>query len=159
VPLVAASAQAIPWPSASFDAVVADSLLEHLADPRAALRECARVLRPGGRLILWSPNRLSLLADPHVGLWGLGWLPRRWASAYVRSRRGCSWPINLLSPQQAYRLALACGFTHVQSEAPDLTPPEIAASPHSEAWPLRLYGLARRLAPTRAVLRRFGPLW
>ena len=76
VPLVAASADRLPYPDASFDAVVADSVLEHLDDPAAAVREWARVLRPGGTLLVWSPNRYALTVDPHVRLWGLGWLPR-----------------------------------------------------------------------------------
>ncbi len=77
VPLLAASAERLPWADGRFEAVVADSVLEHLDDPARALREWARVLRPGGRLIVWSPNRYTLTTDPHVGLWGLGWLPRR----------------------------------------------------------------------------------
>lgn len=46
---------AIPVPDASFDAVMCTEVLEHVPDPIAALRELARVLRPGGTMILTSP--------------------------------------------------------------------------------------------------------
>jgi SAM-dependent methyltransferase len=38
----------LPFASAAFDVVVAASVLEYVAEPAAVLRECARVLRPGG---------------------------------------------------------------------------------------------------------------
>src|ERR1700681_3393851 len=41
----------------SFDAVIACHMIEHLANPIEALRECERVLRPGGRLVLIVPDR------------------------------------------------------------------------------------------------------
>ena len=56
VPVAAADMRALPFPDATFDAVVcADNSLPHLltaADVRAALAEMRRVLRTGGRLIL-----------------------------------------------------------------------------------------------------------
>ena len=46
----------LPFDDAAFDVVVSDSQLEHRFDHEHALDEMARVLRPGGRLILLLPN-------------------------------------------------------------------------------------------------------
>lgn len=48
--------QPLPFAAASFDAVVSDSQIEHRVDYARYLDECARVLRPGGRLVLCVPN-------------------------------------------------------------------------------------------------------
>jgi demethylmenaquinone methyltransferase / 2-methoxy-6-polyprenyl-1,4-benzoquinol methylase len=45
-----ADAQALPYRKASFDAVTISFGIRNVADPQRALRECARVLRPGGKL-------------------------------------------------------------------------------------------------------------
>ena len=46
----------LPFATASFDAVVAASVLEYVGSPAAVLRECARVLRPGGVLLCTVPD-------------------------------------------------------------------------------------------------------
>jgi 2-polyprenyl-3-methyl-5-hydroxy-6-metoxy-1,4-benzoquinol methylase len=51
---------ALPWPDARFDAVLSIEGLEHLESPWTFLREVRRVLRPGGLLLLTTPNTLSL---------------------------------------------------------------------------------------------------
>jgi ubiquinone/menaquinone biosynthesis C-methylase UbiE len=46
------TAEELPFPEGSFDLVVSTTSFDHWADQQAGLRECARVLTPGGRLVL-----------------------------------------------------------------------------------------------------------
>jgi ubiquinone/menaquinone biosynthesis C-methylase UbiE len=50
--VLSASLPALPFTDGAFDAVTANFVVNHVADPRAAVRELARVTRPGGRLSL-----------------------------------------------------------------------------------------------------------
>lgn len=54
------SIEDVAYPSGTFDAVVASHLIEHLPDPAGFLRECRRVLKEGGSLVLTTPNASSL---------------------------------------------------------------------------------------------------
>lgn len=56
---LASDAQHLPFPDATFEAVVSCETIEHLPDWRAGLAELARVLRPGGRLYLTFPSYLN----------------------------------------------------------------------------------------------------
>lgn len=60
--MVGADAMKLPFLGGSFDALVAMDMLEHLPDDKTALKEFARVLKPGGRVFATVP------AYPH--LWG-----------------------------------------------------------------------------------------
>jgi SAM-dependent methyltransferase len=61
---VIASLDALPLPDASFDAVVCTQVLEHVADPGAALAELHRVLHPDGRIWLTVPLTWPLHEEP-----------------------------------------------------------------------------------------------
>ncbi len=55
----------LPFRSASFDLVLMLEVIEHLADIPDAMREIARVLRPGGIAIITTPNRLNVASRLH----------------------------------------------------------------------------------------------
>ncbi len=56
--LLRGDAARLPFPDRAFDRVVIASVLEFVPDPARCLRECRRVLAPGGRLLLLTPRRL-----------------------------------------------------------------------------------------------------
>jgi ubiquinone/menaquinone biosynthesis C-methylase UbiE len=62
--LAIADAAALPFADNSFDAVVSSSSLHHWQDPSRALAECARVVRPGGRLVITDWRRDALTFWP-----------------------------------------------------------------------------------------------
>ncbi|MEZ4860831.1 MAG: class I SAM-dependent methyltransferase [Caldilineaceae bacterium] len=53
-----AACEALPYPANHFDLVLSHEVLEHVQDDAAAAAEMVRVLRPGGRAIIFAPNRL-----------------------------------------------------------------------------------------------------
>jgi ubiquinone/menaquinone biosynthesis C-methylase UbiE len=59
--LQVANAEALPFADASFDVVYGHGVIQYTADPTALLRECHRVLRPGGQAIFMVYNRISWL--------------------------------------------------------------------------------------------------
>jgi ubiquinone/menaquinone biosynthesis C-methylase UbiE len=60
-----ANGQALPFVDRAFDWVFSHSVIEHVADAQTYLRECARVLRPGGRMYLSTSPHLSF-AGAHL---------------------------------------------------------------------------------------------
>ena len=92
VRLVAASVQALPFPSASFDIILSLDVVCNLWDDEAALREFRRVIRPNGRLFLQLPaygwlwtghdvavghKRRYTAAEVRRKLTATGWVPQR----------------------------------------------------------------------------------
>ena len=60
-----APGQPLPFADEEFDTVISMEVIEHAADERALLREYARVLTPGGKLLLTTPHRgLLTFLDP-----------------------------------------------------------------------------------------------
>lgn len=58
VGLVGAVGERLPFANATFDVVFSNEVLEHVQDDRQACHEMARVLRIGGRAVIFAPNRL-----------------------------------------------------------------------------------------------------
>lgn len=81
--LAVADVQRLAFRDGTFDLVVSCETVEHLADPRAGVRELARVLRPGGTLLLTTPNYLGPMG-----------LHRAWRAATGRPYTEAGQPLN-----------------------------------------------------------------
>lgn len=49
--------ESLPFPDRRFDVVFLNEVIEHVEDDRQTLAECVRVLRPGGHVVIYAPNR------------------------------------------------------------------------------------------------------
>ena len=63
----------LQFPENAFDLIVSSECIEHTQDPRQALKEMARVLKPGGTIVVTSPNK--------------AWYPLLWLSMVTKVRR------------------------------------------------------------------------
>jgi SAM-dependent methyltransferase len=105
----------LPLAAGCADVVTSFTVLEHVGDERAALRELRRVLKPDGLLILTVPNRWWLFETHGANLpllpWNrvplVSWWPKRlhdrWARARIYRRR------------EIVALLRDCGFEPVES--------------------------------------------
>jgi SAM-dependent methyltransferase len=64
VQFLEASCYSLPFADEAFDCVFSHALFEHLSEPRRAVAECWRVLRPGGRVGVCSPDWGGFIVAP-----------------------------------------------------------------------------------------------
>jgi SAM-dependent methyltransferase len=158
--LAAALAEALPLADRSVSGAVALDVIEHVADPAALLRELDRVVAPGGTLALATPNRFSLAAEPHVFVWGVGWVPRRFQKRYVKWRSGKDYEfVRMLDTWEATRLLRR----HTQFQFALLVPPvperEIAHFSPGRARLARAYNRLVARKWLNSILLRIGPFF
>lgn len=159
VRLVCAGADRLPFADGRFDLVVAEHLLEHAGRVAPVLAEARRVRATDGAFLARAVNRYALGPEPHVGLWGVGFLPRRLMDRYVRWRKGIPFE-HVRSPSvgSLERVVRAGGHDDLRVQAPFLVPLDYA---HQPPVPRRLFGAFRwavsNVPPLRPVLKRFGP--
>jgi SAM-dependent methyltransferase len=159
IQLLCACAERLPLPEESFDLVVGASTIEHAQNQAEVLGQVQRALRPGGLLFLTTVNRLSLAPEPHVNVWGVGFVPRRWMSNYVRRVRGVPYRyIRLLSSLELARFLRGAGFARWRIYPASIPAADLQRYSPTSRLAARAYLLLRRLPIARQALTAFGPL-
>ncbi|MFN4293065.1 MAG: class I SAM-dependent methyltransferase [Thermoflexales bacterium] len=157
--LLAAAAERLPFADNAFDVVFSNEVLEHVEDDRAACREIARVLRPGGRAVIFAPNRLYPF-ETHGIYWRgqyhfgnkplVNWLPdairnalaphvRAYTSRQLRALFDGA-PVRLVLHTQVYP-----GFDNIVARAGAAGRALRAVAHRLESSPLRAFGLSHLL--------------
>ncbi len=116
LPSVLADAQALPLPDAAFDVVSVAFGLRNMTDKAAALAEMARVLKPGGRLLVLEFSKVAAPLAPAYDWYSFKMLPRlgQWIAGDSTSYRYLAESIRM-HPDQATLKAMmkTAGFGHV----------------------------------------------
>lgn len=158
--LACANAEAIPVADAALGGVVMYDVVEHVDRLERVLSEVSRVTETGGAFACSTPNRFSLAPEPHVHLWGVGWLPRKYQEAYVRMRSGRDYSgTRLLSPSELCRLLRRFTQFDAEMSVPPIPAAEIEASRGMRRVLARAYNSLAGMPLVRPVLLRIGPFF
>lgn len=150
--LVEDDIQATRLEPGSFDLVLCSEVIEHLSSPAAALTSIRRVLRPGGVLVLSTPQRYS----PLELLGKIAFLPGilQLVRLIYREPIRPTGHTSLLTKRQAERLIEAAGFRVVEQGVSGAYLPLLA-----EAGGRRVLALEKRLERRLARGPLAGLLW
>jgi SAM-dependent methyltransferase len=165
-PVLRGDVTRLPLPDAAFDAAVCAEVLEHVDDDAGALAELARVLRPGGVLLVTVP------ANPYRYDWTDRWAGhrRRYDAGTLEARireagfddplvQGWGFPLTGLYHRQVYRRALRRRLEAGGGRAAGGPPPRLVARAVRAALEIDSAFVGRRPGyhGLLAVARRHGP--
>jgi len=156
----------LPYPSNVFDLVFSNEVIEHVQDDRATAAEMVRVARPGGRIILFCPNRWYPF-ETHGFYWRgkyhfgntplINYLPdglRNRLAPHVRAYTAHS--LLALFRDQPVRVVehtrIFGGYDNIARRTPTLGAILRAALYTAEATPLRIAGLSHFLVLEKTLL-------
>ncbi len=159
VHLAAGCADHLPFADGRIGLVVAENLLEHVRESGAVLAELTRVRRRDGGFLARCVNRFAPGPEPHVGVWGVGFVPRRWQGRFVRWRRGIPYEhVHLPSAPSLRRSLRRAGQTQLRVRYPELVPLDCDHRRPCERGLFVLYSrLARAFPAARPLLLLVGP--
>jgi SAM-dependent methyltransferase len=164
--IVTAPAEVLPFAEGSFDVVFSHEVIEHVRDDRAAAVEMVRVTAPGGRIVVFAPNRLYPF-ETHGHYWRgryhfgntplINWLPnplRNRLAPHVRAYTGPGlrglWrgmPVRVVHHSVVYP-----GFDNVVARRPGIGRVLRRVLYVLENTPLQTFGLSHFLVLERTVL-------
>lgn len=158
--LVCCCAEFLPFRESAFDVVLAENVLEHTAQPQQCIDEAHRVLKPSGIFFATTWNRLTIAPEPHVRLWGVGWLPLGLAKRYVKFRKGVSYDhVRLLSVFQLAGMVRRAPFRRCAILLPTFSAAELANVSSAQRLAVGLYHRIKDWSLFRGLLRIFGPVF
>ncbi len=155
--LAAAFAERLPVKSNSIGSVISLDVIEHVGDQPAFISEIARALTPGGRFALSTPNRFSLSPEPHVGVWGVGYLPAKLQAPWVRLMSGKSYEFTrLLSVSEAKKLFPKRLGLSMEIIFPAISDAEMRLFSRFKLMLARIYNSIIKLPFIKPFMRFFG---
>jgi demethylmenaquinone methyltransferase / 2-methoxy-6-polyprenyl-1,4-benzoquinol methylase len=116
VPSLLADAQALPLPDASFDVISVAFGLRNMTNKELALAEMARVLKPGGRLLVLEFSKVTAPLAPVYDWYSFNVLPKlgQWIAGNGESYRYLAESIRMHPDQATLKSMMkAAGFAHV----------------------------------------------
>jgi len=161
--LAVAAAEDLPFPDGSFDLVVLNEVIEHVRDDRQTIADALRVLRPGGRLVIYAPNRLYFF-ETHGIYFGkryifrliplINWLPdviRNRFCPHVRAYTGRD--VRRLFAGQPAQIVhhgyVFPGFDNIVADHPQLGQAIRAICYRLESTPWQVFGLSHFVVAER----------
>ena len=161
--LCQAAGEALPFPKGWFDLVLSHEVIEHVQDDRAYAAEMVRVLQPGGRAIIFCPNRLYPF-ETHGHYWRgqyhfgntplINWLPdplRNRLAPHVRAytSAGLHGLFDGLPARAVHHTVVYPGYDNIVYSRPELGRTLRRATYALEQTPLRWFGLSHLLVVER----------
>jgi len=157
--LVCADGEHLPFSDAAFTRVFSLGTIEHCQRADIVIAEARRVCSSRGIVRVRTVNRYSVLPEPHVGVWGVGFIPRAWADRYVHWRSGQRYLHHRpLSPRELGRALRAAKLGDVEVQPARLLAQERERIPRRLRWTARAYDHVRTLPFGGAALAWLSPL-
>ncbi|HWQ46727.1 MAG TPA: class I SAM-dependent methyltransferase [Longilinea sp.] len=154
--VVCGAGEGLPFPDACFDLVLSHEVLEHVQSDTEAVKEIVRVLKPGGRLTVFVPNR-GYPFETHGIYWHGGYhfgnklfvnyLPRRWRDKLaphvnVYTSKDLARLFNGLPVKIVEKRIIFGAYDNIIARAPALGKALRSILQWLERTPLRIFGLS-----------------
>ena len=154
--IICAAGERLPFPDEQFDLILSHEVLEHVKDDHQAVGEMVRALKPGGRLVIFVPNR-GYPFETHGIYWRgryhfgntplVNYLPRRmrdWLAPHVHvySKSDLRRLFNGLPVRFVRRTIIFGAYDNIIARWPALGKSLRAILQTLEGTPLRFFGLS-----------------
>ena len=154
--LLLSASETLPFRDAAFDIVVLNEVIEHVRDDAATVREALRIIRPGGHIVIFAPNRLYPFETHGIYLGDrfifgniplINWLPdplrnRLVPHARAYTKRGIRRTYKNLAARVDVETYVYPGFDNIVARSKRLGRILRSALYRAERTPLKMFGLS-----------------